>query len=156
MGKGGYTGGSTIIGPRSGWFSKPREKSERGQPVGESRFMAEVMGLATPQDVKARRKLVRAERAAQQAKKLVFQAGLKAKRAADAAARKRKKTVLMSAPAKPKEAAVKATKNGRNPRHQQTHRGTKSMLLATTEPEPEVERSSARPRKPLLSLRTAR
>ena len=28
MGKGGYTGGSTVIGPRSGWFSKPSKSEE--------------------------------------------------------------------------------------------------------------------------------
>jgi hypothetical protein len=26
MGRGGYLGGSTIVGPRSGWFSKPKPK----------------------------------------------------------------------------------------------------------------------------------
>ena len=29
MGKGGYFGGSTIIGPRSGWFSKDKKKENR-------------------------------------------------------------------------------------------------------------------------------
>ena len=28
MGKGGYTGGSSIIGPKSGWFSKPSKSVE--------------------------------------------------------------------------------------------------------------------------------
>lgn len=38
MGKGGYNGGSTIVGPGSGWFSKPKEK-QRSTPEQHAAFL---------------------------------------------------------------------------------------------------------------------
>jgi hypothetical protein len=34
MGKGGYTGGSTVIGPRSGWFTTGQKPKKKGTKKG--------------------------------------------------------------------------------------------------------------------------
>lgn len=40
MGKGGYLGGSTLIGPRSNWFSKPLSVEDRAQQAAEDKARA--------------------------------------------------------------------------------------------------------------------
>lgn len=39
MGKGGYLGGSTVVGPRSGWFSKGKPQKKKGKS-GKSKHAA--------------------------------------------------------------------------------------------------------------------
>jgi hypothetical protein len=36
MGKGGYSGGSTLVGPGSGWFGEPDPRTERVHAVGRA------------------------------------------------------------------------------------------------------------------------
>ncbi len=57
MGKGGYTGGSTIIGPKSGWFSKPSKSAEASfaqSAAQKARLRAEAKTDAKAKAVKAR------------------------------------------------------------------------------------------------------
>jgi len=36
MGKGSYSGGSTLVGPRSGWFGEPDPRTDRVHAVGRA------------------------------------------------------------------------------------------------------------------------
>lgn len=102
MGFGGYSGGSTIIGPRSGWFSKPLTKAEkeRHRLEDEARLLAAVQrkkakNLAAQAEVQRKAQLVAEVRAspAYQAKKLAEREAQKKNRAARKARKEASRSV---------------------------------------------------------------
>ncbi len=85
MGRGGYLGGSTVVGPRSGWFSfgKSKKSPKMARVAGQDRFAAiqkekrEAIKAAKAERVKCAAERRRAAKAAE------------AKRKAENAARRR-------------------------------------------------------------------
>lgn len=171
MGKGGYNGGSTIISRHSSWFQKPREKSEPGESIEESRFFAEVMGISSKKELSERLRHAAKIRKAREPK---FKDTLAAKRAA---AKRKQSQAKLAAPeqdrrieaekmrAKAKRKALAAARRkarAEDPsyaaelkeRARARHQARLEKLFPTIRPDRHHSGAVARDRKPLLSVKS--
>lgn len=124
MGKGGYTGGSTVISRASGWFGKPKSSEERRAERDENRAR-----VASP----------------------VFKARQKELAEIDRAEKALRKTVKSSAPANLKGVTTRKQRKKLN-KVEAAAAGQPAGLASETVRVVEVQTEPQRARKPILRL----
>jgi hypothetical protein len=114
MGKGGYNGGSTVIHPGSGWFSKSRPESKKGKRDAVKRQAEDNQILGRIAQAKA--ELARARRAASAANEVAVKTASEAELAMRLLAKREAELAALLAQTRPNPDQDQSRKARQSPR----------------------------------------